>query len=136
MVRREGTIVDEIKSARRSGVVRCGIVESGHGDLVGLAKGFGLNGDEHACRPISPAAARELVTSILHKDLAYGVELMPAARARELAERFLGQFGDNARYFSNGWPGVWTPATDATLDTGVLVIGDGGCGCLWVEDED
>ena len=93
--------------------------------------------DPHAfAKEVSATTALGLVTSILHKDLAYGHSLMPERRAKELARRFLSQFGRSARYFSNGWPGVSTPATDATLDTGVLVVGDERCGCLWVEDED
>jgi hypothetical protein len=30
----------------------------------------------------------------------------------------------------------WDPATDATFDMGVLVLGAAKSGCLWVEDED
>jgi hypothetical protein len=32
--------------------------------------------------------------------------------------------------------GSWMPATHATFDMGVLVIGATRVGCLWVEDED
>lgn len=31
---------------------------------------------------------------------------------------------------------AWTPATEGTFDTGVLVIARDRCTCLWVEDED
>ena len=45
-------------------------------------------------------------------------------------------------YFSNGdfFEGSsshsWNPATQATFDTGVLIVGSERAGCLWVEDED
>ena len=30
----------------------------------------------------------------------------------------------------------WDPATDATFDTGVLMLGAGESGCVWVAEED
>jgi hypothetical protein len=75
---------------------------------------------------------------------------MPLARAQELADRFAAQFGPGARYFTDGtWhlPNTlircgdiggpsWDPVTQATFDTGVLVIGRKWSGYVWVEDED
>ena len=69
--------------------------------------------------------------------MAYKAEIMPEARAAQLAERFLGEFGVGTRYFSNGaWhlPPVqrsdwvvesasWDAVTDATFDMGVLAVG-------------
>jgi hypothetical protein len=68
--------------------------------------------------------------------MAYNSEIMPEARAAELAECFLGQFGVGARFFTHGtfyeerwqiadsvWSGPsWDPVTEATFDTGVLVF--------------
>jgi hypothetical protein len=87
---------------------------------------------------------------VLHRDMAYDAEVMPEARAAELADAFLAQFGPGTRYFTYGtWhlppvvrpDGVvcgpsWSPVTPATFDTGVLAIGPERSGCLWVEDED
>jgi hypothetical protein len=42
------------------------------------------------------------------------------------------KFATNAAQSLN----AWTPATDATFDMGVLVIGTTKVGCLWVEDEE
>jgi hypothetical protein len=105
-------------------------------DVLELADKFGLRKDPTAFELISEAAALSLVASILHRDMAYSHAMMTEDRAKELAERFLGLFGSGARFFSNGWPGGWNPATEATFDTGVLVIGDEQSGCIWVEDED
>jgi hypothetical protein len=57
---------------------------------------------------------------------------MPEQQAEQLTERFFAQFGAGARFVTNNW----CPATDATFDGGVLVIGPQRSGCLWVEDED
>jgi hypothetical protein len=74
--------------------------------------------------------------------MAYSYPMMSVERAKELAEQFLEQFGAVAKFYSNGWTGWetgstgWSPATDATFDTGVLIIGNDRSGCIWVEDED
>ena len=36
----------------------------------------------------------------------------------------------------NTTPTAWIPATTATFDAGILVVGGSRAGCLWVEDED
>lgn len=132
-------IVAEIRAARGA---RCGYSAGGAG--TGLAAEFGLAPDPASYREIEAATARRLIELILHRDLAYHAEIMPAARAAELADRFLASFGtDGVHYFTNGncaeqggrnWS--WNPVTAATFDTGVLVVGPRRCGCLWVEDED
>ena len=112
-----------------------------------LAREFGLADDPSNYKEIDAAAAWRLIQLILHQDLAYNAEVMPAGRAAELANQFLVQFStDGVRFFTNGtfheargvtWSGVnWNPVTAATFDTGVLVIGSRVSGCLWVEDED
>jgi hypothetical protein len=135
-------IVAEIHAARTCGVVHCGYSAGGAG--VGLAAEFGLTSDHASYREIDAATARRLLEVILHRDLAYNDEIMPAARADELAGRFLASFGTvGVHYFTNGncaeqdgrnWS--WNSVTAATFDTGVLVVGPRRCGCLWVEDED
>ena len=130
------TFEDEILAARWCGVVRCGVSAYSHRELSQLAAEFGLRDDPDAFRELSAAAAEELIKSVLHKDMAYGQPIMPEQQAARLTREFFAQFGADARFYSNGWPLSWTPATDATFDTGVLVIGPQRCGCLWVEDED
>jgi hypothetical protein len=46
--------------------------------------------------------------------------------------------GQNLEFASNAGLNAdsWTPATAATFDMGVLVIGAAKVGCLWVEEED
>ncbi len=115
-----------------------------------LAREFGLHGELSCYKEIDETAARHLVWRVLHRDMAYNTEIMPDARAAELTDRFLAQFGPGTRYFTNGtWHllpvaeagtviagASWDPVTDATFDTGVLAISPECSGCLWVMDED
>ena len=135
-------VVDDIVAERNCGVVHCGVSRFAHKDILELAREFGLHDDPSAFVPITASNAVALVASILHEDMAYSHPMMAEERANELAEQFLEQFGAEAKLYSNGWTGWgtgsvgWEPATDATFDTGVLIIGDDRSGCIWVEDED
>ena len=79
---------------------------------------------------------------VLNKDLAYHAEIMPAHEASQLVAQFFDLCcTSGCRFFTNGDFSVkrsasWTAATEATFDTGVLVVGQDRAGCLWVEDED
>lgn len=129
-------VVGEILAGRDAGIIRCGLTNTGNMDVLKLAEQFDLRKDAAAFQPISGPAALSLVTSILYKEMAYGHPMMSEDRAKDLADRFLRLFGAAAKYFSNGWPDGWNPATAATFDTGILVIGTERSGCIWVEDED
>jgi hypothetical protein len=107
--------------------------------IVEAARTFGLADDKAIFRPIERAEADEIATYILHADLAYGSEIMPGARAAKLWQYFMELFKDQkVEFATNAGPqaGSWMPATRATFDMGVLVIGTTKTGCLWVEDED
>jgi hypothetical protein len=143
-------VAEDIIAARIYGAVRCGLSSQPAPTLMELAREFGLREEQACYQEIDESAARRLIHLVLHRDLAYNAEIMPEARAAELADGFLGGFGAGTRYFSNGtWhlPPVarsdrvvqgasWEPVTAATFDTGVLAIGPERSGCLWVEDED
>jgi hypothetical protein len=72
---------------------------------------------------------------------------MSAAQANTLAHEFVGQFSDEcARFYTNGSYGCsrvgvkslsdWSPATEATFDSGILVVTPTRIGCAWFMDED
>lgn len=135
-------IASEIKAARKYGVTHCGISDRSH-CLATLAAEFLLATDSGTYREIDQQEAAKLLTLILHCDLAYSAEIMPESDAVLLAQRFLNCVADDeAKYFTNGTfhdrtgGARWNPATDATFDTGVLVLSNKASGCLWVEDED
>ncbi|MDB5311968.1 MAG: hypothetical protein JWO38_6170 [Gemmataceae bacterium] len=104
--------------------------------LVGL---FSI-GDQW--REITREAAESLATVVLARDLAYSVQLMPDAEARELAKRFAREFAPDARFFTNteytagasSWG--WMPLTESTFDAGVLGVDVSTIGVLVVQDED
>jgi len=125
-------VSDDILAARRCGVVHCGVSSLPAPTVNELAREFGLRDDAECYREIAKPSARLSVRQLLHRDLAYSAEVMPQEQAEQLTERFFEQFGPGARFFTINW----CPATDATFDEGVLVLGPQRSGCLWVEDED
>jgi hypothetical protein len=137
-------ICDDILIARVDGVVHCGLLSQSSPSIPELAREFDLRDAIECYREIDATAARRLIQSILHRDLAYCAEIMSLDRAGELTEQFLNQFGtENVRFWTNGTfhelresGAAWNPVTAATFDTGVLVIGPHCSGCFWVEDED
>jgi len=143
-------VAEDIIAARIYGAIRCGLSSRPGPNVSELAREFGLRDEAGCYKEIDEPAARRLVRMLLHRDMAYNAEVMPEARAADLADAFMGQFGPGTRYFSNGtWhqPSVvrsdgvvcgpsWDPVTPATFDAGELAIGPEQSGCLWVEDED
>jgi hypothetical protein len=135
-------ICEEIERQRDAGRVRCGIRELAAPSLADLAVEFELNAAASCYTEISGEAAQSIAVAILHRELAYGVEVVPEPTAIELAAEFLTACqSPGCRYYSNGNFSQsslvsWMPATAATFDTGILVLGRERCGCLWVEDED
>ncbi len=84
--------------------------------------------------------AQTMLTKLLHKDLAYGSEIMTYHRARRLSNRFVRLFGDEARYFTNtkyiNSRRSWSPITKSTFDAGIICVDEEHIGIAWVEDED
>jgi hypothetical protein len=107
--------------------------------IVEAARVFDLAHDPAVYRGIERAEADAIASHILEADLTYRSIIMSAVRAAELWAGFMALFeGQDAKFATNAsaYPNAWTPATEATFDLGVLVIGTSKAGCLWVEDED
>lgn len=92
---------------------------------------------------VDRSGVESILTELLHRGLAYRDELMPEKTAVWLASQFLdavGRFG--VRYATNSadrpgqFPYGWEPATDFTMDAGVVAIGPTGAALYWVADED
>ena len=138
----------------------CARLREARGDdvIVGVENVWAASADEVAAlfglatapwiyREISRDEARAVLVAVLEKDMAYRCDLMTPAAAAFLADAFLGLFDSaRARHFTNGEYGqprgrfghgpAWNPATDATFDTGVIVLDAGRVGCAWFMDED
>lgn len=96
--------------------------------------------------------AIRILAQLLYRDMAYDTELMKAEEALELAEKFVSLFSEqSSQYYSNSeWrndplqtPGTfgaqlngWSPFTDATFDSGIIVVDKDKIGIAWFEDED
>jgi len=87
------------------------------------------------------------LTWILGHDLAYKTELIPAARADELATQFIDLLPSTRRWFWNGeeveddiveLPAVsaWNPLTTYTFDKGVIAAAEGRAYIAWFTGED
>ena len=92
---------------------------------------------------------------MLSRGLAYRVKIMDEGQAEGLTEGFItacarGTAGQRHRYFTNGkavdGPAMydvhlrpmlgWNPATESTIDTGVVMLTRLAVGLMWAEDED
>jgi hypothetical protein len=140
-------LLTEIRTERRYGLMHAVIEARDTRPVTELLPLFGLSSQTQALLRVSETLALQIARSILHKDIAYHTEIMPLPRADELARKFLASFrGPPVDYFSNGsfthhddgsvTLSSWSPLTEATFDTGIIVLDAGHVGCLWVEDED
>lgn len=139
-------VAARIRQARGADTI-AGVLPLAGASVVDVAACFGLSSDAACYHEIDTDEAAAVLEALLHRDLAYGVELMPATTARQLAADFIALFaGTPVRWFTNGsWgrppvaPGVgpeWSPATDATFDAGVIALATTAAGCVWCMDED
>lgn len=141
------SVVTQILEVRTGGEVVAATIDRSFVLAEQAAPAFGLSPKAGIYEQISPAEAVEVLASVIHEDMAYGCEFTPLEMARQLAAAFVFSFPPNfSRYFTNGSfgkprenPSVgpsWSSATDATFDTGVLVLSEGSTSCLWFKDED
>lgn len=84
--------------------------------------------------------------------MAYEAELMPFDKANKFANEFCSLFSEQAFFLSNSsWKTnrnydisdnsklnfeSWTPLTEATFDSGIIVCDIDKVGIAWFEDED
>jgi len=136
---------EAIRKERKTGTVYCGTTKDAKG-VVALATAFGLKGDASLYHQVDAAEAREILVAILHRDLAHGNRQLSQARAEALAGQVLERFADpgirfltNAKFKQVAGALVlshWDPATTSTFDTGLLFLGTGESGCVWVSEDD
>jgi hypothetical protein len=141
-------ICEQIRAERAAGITRCFVLARAM-NVREAARAFGLCDDVATYRVIQKAEADTIACQLLQTSLAYRTALMTAARASQLWEQFLELFAGQAIQFATNLGEVsgcfdlssehafsFSPATTATLDLGVIVLGTSNTGCLWVEEED
>lgn len=140
-------IATRIIDARECGVVIAGVRAYAVGSVSEAAQQFELFSAPGIYREIDAVAARQVLAYVLHRDMAYGLLVMPSTQADALADAFVTLLAeDDAKFYTNGDFGApdrlpgrlpqWQPATSATFDTGVLAVARTHVACVWVMDED
>lgn len=99
-----------------------------------------------ATKSINKKEAVEIITFILHKDMAYRSEVKDEGEAHSLAQQFMGFFRDNVTCCTNAsFSRVngeisslsgWNSCTSATFDCGVVCSDGKVVGVIWAQDED
>jgi dimeric dUTPase (all-alpha-NTP-PPase superfamily) len=99
-----------------------------------------------ATRSVSKEEAVEIITFILHKDMAYRYEVKDKDEALRLAQQFLAFFRDTVTCCTNAsFSRVngeitslsgWNSCTSATFDCGVVCSDGKVVGLIWAQDED
>lgn len=149
--------VEAILARRTAGRVSCALVSHAKAaaptDLADLAvQSVALRPLGDAWQEISENDAELIATGVLHRDLAHGAEIMPLDEASEFASSLLALVPQPMHCFTNGdWAEAFgddlespellesvgfDPISDATIDAGIVCVGDGVTVVLWVEDED
>jgi hypothetical protein len=96
--------------------------------------------------------AEGILASLLHKDIAYSVEIMTLEKAIILTKKFFSLFSSHAIYFSNStWNenehaipaksfelglSSWAPLTELTFDSGIIICDDNRVGIAWFSNDD
>lgn len=146
-------LIARILQLRDAGHTTCTIVdlpghEAGPSAADHVVQTHGFRGIAADWEEISATDAHAIVATLLHRDLAYGQEIMPLETAADLATQLFDLVSEPHTYFTNGgWsvnPETSVPATlsgfnpisEATLDSGVVCVGDGRALLFWVQDEE
>ncbi|SKB02132.1 hypothetical protein SAMN02745166_03554 [Prosthecobacter debontii] len=90
---------------------------------------------------IDEATAIAMISEMLHRSLAYRVEMMSEKTAAHCAEAFRELFDRfSITCVSNGYINAdgmgWTPITDSTFEMAVAIYDANNIGMICVEDED
>jgi hypothetical protein len=147
-------VIEEILRLREAGHTTCAIAdvrgaETGPSAVDRIVQAHGFRAIATEWHEVSAAEAQAIVTTLLHRDLAYGGEIMPLAIASDLATQFVDLAPEPQSFFTNGdWSmtddattgpatmGAFDPISDATLDSGVVCLGDGRAALFWVQDDE
>lgn len=146
--------LEKILKLRDAGHTTCAVVdlrghESGPSAVDRVVQDQGFRGIATEWQELSATDAHNIATTLLHRDLAYSEEIMPLNTAADLITQLFDLVPEPHTYFTNGeWSmpadtdrdaatlQSFDPISDATLDAGVVCLGDGRAAILWIQDED
>lgn len=92
---------------------------------------------------INLQTAEKILTFALTKDLAYSTSMMSESEAAKIIVKLINLFPGTPQFFTNlsninndSIMSAWNSLTDATFDTGIVIINKDLCGLIWFQDED
>lgn len=139
-------LADNVLSMMRADRHRCWLTLLGPDEantFDDVARAAGIEPLEKRWHEVDRATAEAFLAGVLHRSLAYDIELMPEKTAAWLASEFLdavGRYGTRIATNSPDLPGgsvfAWEAATEYAQDAGVVAIGTNGAALYWVADED
>jgi hypothetical protein len=139
-------MLNQLFKLRDCGVLRVNTISHWNRPLDDALTQLGLLRTQAHLTEIPWTLAKQIITKILWKDLAYNVELMPKKTASHYTEQLMVMlYSEDCKLYTNGeWAkdgeditlSIWNQLTDATFDSGVLFVSPHACSCVWVEDED
>lgn len=117
---------------------------------VDAAVDFGLRPNERAFGAIERDRARSILRYLLRYDLAYGCELMTEEQCCQTIDLLMQLLPDDTTFYTNAdWDSRstigenhvasgtnWVPATDCTIDGGIIALAKNCSACVWFGDED
>lgn len=108
-----------------------------------LVTQMGCTGIGDRWKEIGKKAAEKIIIRVLTKDLAYSSKIGSSTKAAEVLAEILNFFPGDRQFFTNALfsddyseISSWDSITQATFDTGVVIVSDRKIGILWVKDED
>lgn len=94
-------------------------------------------------KEIPQDAAKKILERVLTKDLAYSSEIMAIEEAESFSDKMFNFFQNSCKFFTNAVftdnysaLSAWDSLTEATFDTGIIIVSPTMIGMLWVKDED
>jgi hypothetical protein len=94
-------------------------------------------------KEIDKEASQKILERVFTKDLAYSAKIMPIEEAEEISTKIFNFFQNQSKFFTNAVftnnysaLSAWDSLTEATFDTGIIIVSTTMIGMLWVKDED
>jgi hypothetical protein len=141
-------ILKTIKSSRNANV-ECHIVSLTKNSWPNALSKAGLDPKEaDNLIELPKNEAEQLLSMVLHKELAYRSEVMAKGLADSLSQKLIATYHipNESKYYSNGhWKDYyfgsnvvnwWIPMTKATFDAGIIIKNKDMFVSVWVQDED